>query len=427
MENQYSSITDVPRNVSKGEKDSFGITPYEEGLAQFINNSNTPVTIALQGEWGSGKTSLMNSLKQTLTVSEQAQYHAIWLNTWEYALMKDASSILMDIITALTKKISNIAQLEKSQTQRIIKKLWGISKDTMTFAAKQAADQVVSGSSQLIDNLLDDKCEVSISEVRDELERVIADCIIKNNKKGIIFFIDDLDRIDPPTAVQLLELLKNIFTIQNCVFVLAIDYDVVIKGLEPKFGTFSDKNEREFRSFFDKLIQVPFSMPVTSYRLNDFLQESLSSINYLPSHLLKDQKLIADFSVIAELTVGTNPRAIKRLINSLSLINCINNKKLDENVDNQLDSELALLVNFALVSTQIAYPSVYRLLVRYPAFDCWDEKVALQMNLKPLDEASKEKLAQSEEFDEEWEQVLFRLCENDYYLKKRSLYISNLL
>jgi hypothetical protein len=41
------------------------------------------------------------------------------------------------------------------------------------------------------------------------------------------------------------------------VFVLAIDYDVVIKGLEPKFGKFSEKNEREFRSFFDKIIQFP--------------------------------------------------------------------------------------------------------------------------------------------------------------------------
>lgn len=43
-------------------------------------------------------------------------------------------------------------------------------------------------------------------------------------------------------------------------FVLAIDYDVVIKGLKPKFGELTDANEREFRSFFDKIIQLPFSM-----------------------------------------------------------------------------------------------------------------------------------------------------------------------
>ena len=49
------------------------------------------------------------------------------------------------------------------------------------------------------------------------------------------------------------------------------------------------------------------------------------------------------------------------------------------------------------------------------------------MNLKPLDKQSIEKLNQSEEFDEEWEKVLFRLCENDHYLKKCALNISRLL
>ena len=59
---QKSSITDLPKKAN--QKDVFGIAPFEQGLIQFIQNSNTPITIALQGEWGSGKTSLMNSLKK---------------------------------------------------------------------------------------------------------------------------------------------------------------------------------------------------------------------------------------------------------------------------------------------------------------------------------------------------------------------------
>lgn len=50
-----SSITDSPRNVSNGEKDNFGIEQFENGLTKFINNSNTPITIALQGEWEAEK------------------------------------------------------------------------------------------------------------------------------------------------------------------------------------------------------------------------------------------------------------------------------------------------------------------------------------------------------------------------------------
>jgi hypothetical protein len=257
------------------------------------------------------------------------------------------------------------------------------------------------------------------------LQAIINECVEKDRKHGFIFFIDDLDRIDPPIAVELLELLKNIFTLNHCVFILAIDYDVVIKGLEPKFGKISATNEREFRSFFDKIIQVPFSMPVSSYKIDSFLKDSLLSTNYLNAAQTENKDLIRKFSEISALTVGSNPRSLKRLLNSLLLISCISNAK-DSKEEEPLN-DLDLLVNFALVSIQIAYPPVYRLLVSYPGFDKWDNKVALQMNLKELDAQSIEKLKTTDEFDEEWEQVLFRLCENDHYLKQRALQISRLL
>ncbi|HIP33488.1 MAG TPA: hypothetical protein EYG89_01850, partial [Bacteroidia bacterium] len=340
-----SSITDSPRDVSKGEKDNFGIEPFENGLTEFINKSNTPITIALQGEWGSGKTSLMNSLKENLSVGENSKYHSIWLNTWEYALMKDAQSTLMDIITGLIQETSKIAKVDETTTNKMVGKLWSVIKDTSKVVAKNALDKTIDGAGSVID-AFSYKGKSSISEVRTELEKIIKDCIDKDGKQGFIFFIDDLDRIDPPIAVQLLELLKNIFTLKNCVFILAIDYDVVIKGLEPKFGKLSEKNEREFRSFFDKIIQVPFSMPVSSYDINEFLKNSLVSTNYISKNISKNNELITKFSEISNLSVGKNPRALKRLMNSLSLIRCINSAKDNNQESDPLNEELELLVNF---------------------------------------------------------------------------------
>ncbi|MEW4923920.1 P-loop NTPase fold protein [Algibacter sp. 2305UL17-15] len=420
-----SSITDIPRNVSLGEKDNFGIEPFENGLTKFIDHTNTPITIALQGEWGSGKTSLMNSLKKNLSDGDNSKYHSVWLNTWEYSLMKDASTTLIDIIAKLIDEVTKIANVDKEKKNQLLKNVKKIG-----FSVLKVASSVNSITSSAIDEIeksFNQEQEFTISQIRDELEIIIENCLKKDGKKGFIFFIDDLDRIDPPVAVQLLELLKNIFTLKNCVFVLAIDYDVVIKGLEPKFGKLSEQNEREFRSFFDKIIQVPFSMPVSSYEIDTFLKESLLAINYISDQNAKNEKLISNFSEISNLSVGTNPRALKRLMNSLSLISCINSAKGNKHENEQLNEDLELLVNFALVSIQIAYPPVYRLLSLHSAFDIWNENVALQMNLKQLDEQSIAKLNKSEEFDEEWEKVLFRLCENDHYLKKRALNISRLL
>jgi hypothetical protein len=44
---RITGITDVPRNVHKGDKDNFGISKYEDGLVEFIKRTNTPITIAL--------------------------------------------------------------------------------------------------------------------------------------------------------------------------------------------------------------------------------------------------------------------------------------------------------------------------------------------------------------------------------------------
>ncbi len=52
-----SSIIDVPRQHD--QNDLFGINVYQDALIDFVKHTDTPITIALQGEWGSGKTSLM--------------------------------------------------------------------------------------------------------------------------------------------------------------------------------------------------------------------------------------------------------------------------------------------------------------------------------------------------------------------------------
>ncbi len=53
-----STLLYGPRKSSQA--DLFGIQVYQDALIKYIRLTDTPITIALQGEWGSGKTSLMN-------------------------------------------------------------------------------------------------------------------------------------------------------------------------------------------------------------------------------------------------------------------------------------------------------------------------------------------------------------------------------
>ena len=62
----------------------------------------------------------------------------------------------------------------------------------------------------------------SLSDLKKALSEAVQKSINDANKRGVIIFVDDLDRLNPPVAVEILELLKNIFTLDNCIFVLAI-------------------------------------------------------------------------------------------------------------------------------------------------------------------------------------------------------------
>lgn len=402
-----SSIIDVPRKPSQA--DLFGIQVYQDALIKYIRLTDTPITIALQGEWGSGKTSLMNQLRYNLCDQEGAPYFAVWINTWQFSLMKTPQQAIISILEGI---INQIGQLNpnKHKWEESKRKIGGVFKKMATIGTKVAAG-VVGVEGDVVDDLFSpDARESDIAQLKEEIARLIEDALAHDaSKQGFTFYIDDLDRIDPPVAVEILELLKNIFDLERCVFILAIDYDVVIKGLKPKFGELTESNEREFRSFFDKIIQLPFSMPVASYNVDTFLVDALRKIEFFTDEELDNPQLAEDLSEIARLSVGSNPRSLKRLTNTLALISLINEAQASQDAGSQpllAGKEL----NFALVCMQIAYPYIYNQLTEEPDFKNWNDRIASRLKLRPLTEVEKASLDSVEEFDEEWEKVLFRMC-----------------
>ena len=368
-----SSIIDVPREHT--QVDLFGIQAYQNALIKYIRLTDTPITIALQGEWGSGKTSLMNLLRYHLCDVDSAPYFPIWINTWQYSLMKTPQQAIMSILEGIINQIGELNPNEQKweESQR---KIGGLFKKMATVGTKVAAGAVgIDGG--LVDELFDGGQSASTSDItqlKAEIAKLIDDALSKDSSKsGFTFYIDDLDRIDPPAAVEILELLKNIFDLKKCIFILAIDYDVVIKGLKPKFGELTAANEREFRSFFDKIIQLPFSMPVASYNVDSFLVDALDKIEFFTEKELAEMSLAETLSTITRLSVGTNPRSLKRLTNTLALISIIYD---EQNGEKSNVTTLDKLINFALVCVQIAYPYIYNQLTEEPDFKAWNERIA---------------------------------------------------
>ncbi|HHT95291.1 MAG TPA: hypothetical protein GXZ71_05315, partial [Clostridiaceae bacterium] len=101
--------TDKP--VEKLTEDSFGIGTYINGLCQFIVSCDTPMTISIQGDWGSGKTSMMNMIKQQI----EDKVYPIWFNTWQYSQFNMGNDLCLSFLENLITKLQSKAETATSK------------------------------------------------------------------------------------------------------------------------------------------------------------------------------------------------------------------------------------------------------------------------------------------------------------------------
>ena len=413
-----SSITDKP--ITTLNQDLLKVEKYSLALSNFIIRSDTPITVGLQGEWGTGKTSLMSLLLEDFNEKNIA---CSWVNTWEYSLFRNANETTPGVLRGMLEKLKESCKSRdiwtlKDDTEERFKSaarfLGGLANQ---IVAKQTGMDVkgaaaIGGSNQ--------KASAEVAEIKALIAGLITDLIEdpKNKIEKVVFFVDDLDRIPPGDAVEVLEALKNIFDIPNCVFILAIDYDIVVKGLESKFGPKTDENEREFRSFFDKIIQVPFSMPIGTYDIENFLVEKLKDLG---TDILEEEKEL--YVKAVKYSIGYNPRSLKRYLNAFSLINHLKEIEVDEEQPKGDDFML-----FAVLGIQISYPKIFRLLSQKPNFPEWNKGFGNKFGVE-WDEVQEKikKFGESDLIDEEWEQVTWGACQTDSYLRARAFSVLELL
>ena len=214
-------------------------------------------------------------------------------------------------------------QLLKERSKKLLKEISEIARrwlPTVKVGAKLAGE--IAGGTIEIKPPVTEK-ETPSEQIK-SLDKELRD-LVKNvlgEQKRLVLFIDDLDRLIPQKAVELLESLKLFLDIKGCVFVIACDNQVVALGVKKKFEL--DETTFKNRNFFDKIIQIPFRMPIYRYyhaHALEFCSKMLEkvSIEY-DSH--DSNKKIDDITLYVNLinySVGFNPRVVKRFFNELLL------------------------------------------------------------------------------------------------------------
>lgn len=357
-DNKKQGLTDEAATV-----DLFNINKHLDGLSRFIKACNTPMTISIQGSWGSGKTSIMKMVEHEI----EKDVIPVFFNTWQFSQFELGNSLAFSMIKVLLNKLHD-------NDENFIKRFTLLCSNALTTALKSVSIYNINVDlKKCTEKTADDNYAEQIETLHQHFQEVVDRACEREHKDRVVIFVDDLDRLVPSKAVELLEVLKLFLDCKQCVFVLAIDYEVVIRGAIEKYGFASYNSEkidekernREYekgKSFFDKIIQVPFKVPVAIYDIKNYLKDGFNKINFNI-----DDNDLQDYIDLCASSIGSNPRSLKRLLNAFLLLTFIGEGSIDLN-----NKDKAKLL-FAALSLQQYNEKIYNLIVSHCKCDLNDD------------------------------------------------------
>lgn len=256
--------------------------------------SDWSVRIAVFGEWGEGKSTVLQFAESLL---KERGHLALQFNPWAAQTWDDLwaefSSQLFDALGNAGIEIDEGAQKAGRAVLKFIEKHEG--------AAELLASLHDSGKA--LKNLSYGALRGWLRPDGEQLKKIRQ----KLGEKRLVVFIDDLDRADPKLVPQLLLSLRELLDRSGFAFVLAFDDKIVagaLKAYHPAWG--------EGGSFLEKILDFRFHLPaVTPDQRRDLLLEALN--DYCPFIPRDSARDIEDL-------IPSNPRRLKTLVRNISAL-----------------------------------------------------------------------------------------------------------
>ncbi len=231
-----------------------GREKYAKILTNIATTYSDGFVLAINNEWGAGKTTFIKMWQQHLNNGE---FKTLYFNAWENDYDSNPLAALMSELKTLSPKsktktfdalLRKGALFTKSITPNLIK----------AFASKyitvEALTETIKNSTETAMDILKDEIDIhtkkkeGLVEFRKNLENFINEI---RNDKPVIFLIDELDRCRPNYAVEVLETIKHFFNVPGIVFVISIDKQQLCSAIKGYYGSENFNSTEYLRRFFD--------------------------------------------------------------------------------------------------------------------------------------------------------------------------------
>lgn len=245
-----------------------------------------PVSIGVFGNWGAGKSSLLNLIEQQIKPDE---WIVIKFDAWLYQGFDDARAALLEVIAShliqVAKNDKTIWEKSKNLFARIdglrlaglvaegaalaaglptfglVSKIFGTAQNALDGIQNETeSKQVVETVKEIVDsekNLIKSKEQQTPPKQIDEFRKEYGEILQELGKK-LVIVIDNLDRCLPANAIQTLEAIRLFLFLNHTAFIIAADEEMIRHSVAEHYKDLSYRHQIDY---LDKLIQIPIRVP----------------------------------------------------------------------------------------------------------------------------------------------------------------------
>ncbi len=291
------------------EDDRFGIDPFARALARGIRNLKSPIgtTLALNGSWGSGKSSAVNLICHHLDREDQSGKFAIidfkcWWFRGEEAL---TLAFLQELNGAIRKTLSEKAKKIIPRLGKTLLQAGHVFGPAVNIMAGGVWGMLTTGGMDFAKRFFPEG--ESIEKLFQELSKALAE----QNKRFLIL-IDDIDRLTPDEALLVFRLIKSVGRLPNVMYLLVFDRILAEKAVKEKYPS-------EGPHFLEKIIQASFELPLPARDdLNSAVLTHIESLCGQEKDMKKLQRFMNIFYDVISPYINT-PRDLTRLSNATAI------------------------------------------------------------------------------------------------------------
>jgi len=254
--------------------DRLGYANFAQSLARSIAGlaPTDGIVLAVNGAWGSGKTTAVNMIVEALgnlqkDVPTARKIVPVRFNPWWFSEQEDLiKAFFAELSGSLDKKVSEkvgegfrkLARRVASSRELVVA---GLGLIPGAGIVKEVAGATLAAVGQLAGD------NQSLSQLRDELSDAL-----RGQEKRILVIIDDVDRLPADEVRQIFRLVKSVADLPNVIHLLIFDRDIAERAFDDPANELGPK-------WHEKIVQAAFDLPpVQRVDIQQLFLEGLSGL-----------------------------------------------------------------------------------------------------------------------------------------------------